>query len=393
MALAAVSMGLLGLAGTAFATQINTGGKKGAYHGQFCPALKTALDKAHFKYDCKTSKGSMENLARVKENPTQIGFSQFDVFALEYTKQAYSRPFTAIRSDVARECIFLVTKNPELENFGQVSAKAGELSFILPPIGSGSAATFDFLRQIDPDGLGLAQNVTHAGSTEEALEKALSEDGKAVSLFVQFPDPGNSRFKTINKLEGHFVPVIDRTVLRQQIDGEKVYFAQETEVSNPKLWKSGEKVVTACTPLVLFTGDPKQMPVGQAQQDQEDLINTIRAVSAEELQPKKGFFKTLWNKTKAVSADAVEKLMDASEKAREAATPYIEKAKEKAVEAKEKAKELGTKAVESAGPALEKAKEGTKNLYEKAKEGTKEMIDTAKEKVGGSGAEGETQGQ
>ena len=97
-------------------------------------------------------------------------------------------------------------KNKELLSFGDVAARADELHFVLPPQGSGSASTFDYLRRIDPDGLGRALDVTYAESTDIALKKALASDSKSVALFVQFPDPNNDRFKLIAKEKGLFHP-------------------------------------------------------------------------------------------------------------------------------------------------------------------------------------------
>ena len=65
---------------------------------------------------------------------------------------------------------------------------------------------------------------------------------------MQFADPDSARFALVGKLGGHFVPVIDRTILRQEVDGQKIYFAQETQVENAHWTKAGRKVVTACTP-------------------------------------------------------------------------------------------------------------------------------------------------
>ncbi len=363
----------------ASAAQIHSGGPKGAYFGQFCPALQKVLKKAQFDYRCAQSRGSLENIQRVRDNPTDIGFSQFDVFALESAKSGYARPLVAVRTDVARECLFLVTNDKTLTSFGSVSGNAYKLHFIMPPRGSGSAATFDFLRHVDPEGIGLAQNVTYATSVEDAIRQTLKASDNTVTLFVQFPDPDNFRFKLVDELGGHFVPVIDRSLLRQQIGGEKVYYAEDTEVIDSKLWKKGQKLITACTPLVIFTGSPEQFPAGQARLDQEDLIRTIKAAPRDDLRPKKGFFKRLWARTKSLSAEAVEKMMVASEKAREAAAPALEKAKEAGGRAWEKAKELGQKASEAAAPALEKAKEAGGRAWEKAKELGGKAMEKAKE--------------
>ncbi len=361
----------LALAGVAEANKIHTGGARGAYSSDFCPPLADRLAKAKFNYKCTPSLGSNDNIQKVLQNRRDIGFSQFDVFALAVAKQYPAQPFQVIRADIARECLFMVTKNRDLKNFGDVAARADELDFILPPQGSGSASTFDYLRKIDPHGIGRAINVKHAESTDIALRQALSGDNKnAVALFVQFPDPNNDRFKLIAKQKGLFVPVIDRNILRQQVDDHKIYFAQETEVSNGNFWKKGAKVTTACTPMVIFTGNPQLMANGDEQLDQKDMINTINDIPADQLLPKQGFFKRAWAKTRSLSAEAAEKMMQASEKAREKAAPMLEKAKEKALELKDKAT-----------PMLDTAREKAKELGNKAMEKAKDLGDAAREKM------------
>lgn len=384
---AATGLSLLMVA-SSLASQINTGGRTGAYFGRFCPELKTALKKSAFDYECALSKGSRENLQRVVSDPTQIGYSQFDVFALEKTILGGENLFTTIRADLGNECLFMVTKNRQITNFGEVAALAASLRFILPPEKSGSAATFEFLQQIDPNGLGLATSVSHAASTDEAIEQALASND-AVTLFVQFPDPENARFKLIDKLEGHAIPVIDRNILRQQIGGEKVYYAEETEISNPKWLKSSDRVITACTPMVLFTGNSSRVEDSTARRDLDDLVKTVRALKADDLRPKEGFFKRMWRKTKRLSAKSVEGIVDLSEKAREKAAPTLEAAKKKSKELMEKAgpaleaaKEKSKELIEQAGPALETAKEKGKELMEKAGDLAEQAKEKGKELMG-----------
>ncbi|MFO1173097.1 MAG: hypothetical protein U1E49_19295, partial [Hyphomicrobiaceae bacterium] len=121
--------------------------------------------------------------------------------------------------------------------------------------------------------------------------------------------------------------------------------------------------VTACTPMVVFTGAPARVDEGNARKDQEDLIKTIEAVKVEDLQPKQGFFSKLWKRTKEISAVSVEKMVDVSQKAREKAKPTLDK-------------------------ALERAKE----MKDQATEGAKELYDEAKKKMG-TGSETSTDGQ
>ncbi len=382
MALLAATIGSMSSFTALHAFQINSGGENGSYHQHFCPTLSKELKKAQFDYNCTTSDGSRENLQRVASQPDQIGFSQLDVYSYETILRNQRGNHEIIRSDLAKECLFMVTKNKSLTNYGQVLNSAENLNFILPPQTSGSSGTFEFLQRIDPDGLGAAGSITYTDTTDEALRQVLnSDDESAITLFVQFPDPDNARFKMIAENEGHFIPVIDRTILRQEIGGEKVYFAEETEITNASWMTSGKKVVSSCTPMVLFTGSPSQFPAGKTQDEQKDLIRTVSAIPAEDLQQKPGLLKSLYNQTKALSAASVEAMMEATEKARNAAEPYVKKAQEATKPMLDSASEAGRQAQESAKPMLEGLEKFGQKTLDKAGELTRKATDKAKDLV------------
>lgn len=339
------------------AAQINTGGETGAYFSRFCPLLRDALSESRFKYTCTTSEGSRENMQRTMSDPTDIGFAQLDIYALERTMLG-DELFTTLRTDGARECLFMVSRNNDLTNLGQIGGTASELRFVLPPEKSGSAASFEFLRQIDPDGLGLAREVTYAASTDEAIEAALSADD-TVTLFVQYPDPANARFKDIEKRGGRLIPVLDRNILRQQINGQKIYFAEATDVKNPKWNKASDKFVTACTPLVVFTGNPERLDDKKAQDEHADLVRTVKDFDSDVLKPKTGgnFFTRLWRRTKKLSGESMEKLLELSDDARERAGPIMERAKEASKRALERAGELAEDGIDRSKDLIDKARE------------------------------------
>ncbi len=338
--------------GVATANQINTGPQSGAYHTTFCPALERQLARSKFEHKCTPSEGTLDNLSRVAADARQIGYGQLDVFALEAPALGGAKTFTRLRTDDVRECVFAVTRNRDLTTYGDVAVNAGRLRFVLPPKTSGSAGTFRYLQQIDTDGVAKAKAVVNATDADEAIKLALSADD-TVAFFVQFPDPDNPRFKNIEAQGGHIVPVIDRAILRAQVDGQKIYFAQETEVANAKWMKSGQRVVTACTPLVLFTGTPERVTSDQARLDHKDMIATVQALKASALVPREGTWSQLWRKTRELTGSSVEKLVRLSQDAREKAKPMMEKAKELGGEALEKAKEAAEKAKEAAKGALE----------------------------------------
>ncbi len=373
----------LAVSQAAAAGQIHTGGKSGAYHTTFCPRLKKVLRNAHFPFTCQTSEGSLANIARVKDVPDDIGFAQLDVFALDRAESGISAPLKSMRTDLARECLFLITKDRSLENFGDVSKRADQLTFVLPPTESGPAATFRFLQKIDPDGLGRATKVTHAASTMDAIEKAMTAKRGTVALFVQFPNPDNARFKLVNAMDGHFIPVIDRNILHQTVDGHKVYFAQETLVTHPKFWKQGTRVVTACTPIVIFTGNPDHFPPGQERVDQQDMIRTVKAAPRTQLLPEKGMLKSIWSETKSLSASALARVLEAAEKAREAKLPSLgeitEKTRQYSREALEVTKEAAGTLGKKAAPAWAVTKEKAKELGQKAAPAWEATKEKAKE--------------
>ncbi len=350
----------------AIASDINTGDPTGAYHSTFCPRLEAELKTSRFGYACKPSQGTAENIKRVLADPRQVGFGQLDILALEGVLTGAAPPVTVMRRDDARECLFAVTRNTDIQSYGHLAANAAKLRFILPPEGSGSFATFKFLKSVDPDGLGKAVQVTNAKDTDEAIRLALAADD-TVTLFVQFPDPDNARFKLVNNQGGHFVPVIDRAILRPQVGGQKIYFAQETLVANASWSKSGTKVVTACTPLVVFTGSPERVTDPKALQDHRDLIATVRALKTETMVPPEGLFARVWKRTMELSGATTEDLLKYSEEAREKALPYLERAKQ-----------ATEKAIEAAKPAIDRAAEESKRLIEKAKEEAKELLDKGK---------------
>jgi hypothetical protein len=200
-----------------------------------------------------------------------------------------------------------------------------------------------------------------------------------VSLLVEFADPDSARFELVRKLGGHVVPVIDRTILRQEIAGKKIYFAQETQVENAQWVKSGRKIVTACTPLVVFTGAPERVQGEQARKDHADLVRTVADLKSGALLPEETLFQRLLKRTKELSASGTEKMLEATEQAREKAKPYTDKALDTAKEASDQAKQAADRAAEAAKPYYDKSKEAAQKAYDDALRIAKELMDKSKQ--------------
>ena len=306
--------------------------------------------------------------------PRQLGYAQLDAFAFLAKELEAEAAFTIVRHDDVRQCLYAVTRNPQLMNWGDVSANAERLRIILPAADSDSASSFQLLRAIDPAGIGKAPQVRHAPSIESAIREGLSAEA-TLSLFAQFPDPDSERFALIQELGGHVVPVIDRTILRQEALGKKIYFAQETQVENPQWIKSARRIVTACTPVLVFTGTADRVAGDKARKDHEDLIRTIGALNAGALLPEESLFSKLLKRSKELTATSTEKLLQATEQAREKARPYTDKAMEAAREGAEQAKGAAERASDAAKPYVDKSKEAAQKAYDDAMKIAKELLE------------------
>jgi len=358
------------------ANQINTGDPTGVYHADFCPLLVGQLALAQFDYSCASSSGTRENMTRVAADPRHLGYGHLDVFARE-NRNMDAGALTLVRQDDTRVCLYAATRNKRVSNWGELSAHAGSLRFILPPAASDSAATFEFLRGIDAEGLGRAASVAHALSAEEAIRQALSADD-AVSLLVQLPDPQSTAFDLVRALGGHLVPVIDRAILRQAVAGRKIFFAQEVEIESAGWIRSARKLVTACTPVVVFTGRAERIAEEPARRDHEDLIRTAAAIKPPALLPEASLLGMALQRTKELSASGTERALELTEEARARAKPYAEKAMEKARKVGDQAKEVAERAGEAAKPYMDKAREAAQKAYEEAVRLGKELAGHSK---------------
>jgi len=307
------------------AAQIYTGGTNGAYHTVFCPLIKQNMGELGRDYNCVTSNGSSANIKQIARNPFDFGFAQLDAFALDSASYGRISEFEIIRSGDVRECVFAVTRQPSLTSFGQIAVAADRLKFILPPKDSGSMRTFDYLRRLDKDGLGRARNIIEAIDIDDAILRSLADDG-AVTFFVQFPDPNNERFRKIRRLGGHIVPVVDQTLLDAQIDGQRVYYAQETDIGQTSLLKFfGEKVITACTPMILFTGSNRSISLQYRRETHAQLVSRLQSMPSEDFVPKTGPFSKFLNRTKNLSEQTLASLIRSSSNARERAQPFLQR--------------------------------------------------------------------
>jgi hypothetical protein len=323
---------LLGLAAAPALAQapnpkaINTGGPQGAYHTLFCPPFPPALTRVYFTgYECTTSRGTLENIDRVLRAPTSIGFAQLDVYAREASRRAGEfQRLTVIRRDIACEGLWMITRNERLQNLGDVQGFARRINFIVPPRESGSTASFMFLRETDPDGLGRAPetNIRFARDATDMIQQVASSTDGSVGFFVQFADPTNANIKLIVERDLRVIPVVSRELLRARVDDEAVYQVQEFALTEGGFLGIGGRArtaTTACTPVAVFTGSVEAVTAGTARDDQRDLIQRVREVPSAQLLPQQSAIARLISGARRTSQQAVDGMVNAAEAAKRAA--------------------------------------------------------------------------
>jgi hypothetical protein len=266
--------------------RINTGSDNGAYQAQFCPQLLAAVANVLFRgYWCATSKGTVENIDRALEFPTNIGLAQVDILADEAIQRTEElKKIVVIRTD-ACEGLWMVTRNPDLKSYENVRENASRIHFVLPK-DSGSAASFAFLQANDRDRLGRVSdaNTHYLDDTTAVLNEVARSDDEAVGFFVQFADPQNANFKLIAETNLTIIPVISNEILDiMQWDGQPVYQQRTFKTKSGSVFDIldifATKVTTACTPLSIITGKPDASGSDEVQVNQRDLIKKINEVS------------------------------------------------------------------------------------------------------------------
>ena len=168
-----------------------------------------------------------------------------------------------------------------------------------------------------------ASPTRHRPRTRSA-RRCSAED--TVSLFVQFADPDSERFVLVaswaaTSCRSSTAPsCARRSPARRSILPRRRRSRMRSGSSGPQD-RDGLHAGGACS---------RELPTGsqgeQARKDHEDLIRTIAALKSGSLLPEERLFQKLLKRTKELSAASTEKVLEATEQAREKARPYTDKA-------------------------------------------------------------------
>ncbi|MCV6588242.1 MAG: hypothetical protein OIF57_04315 [Marinobacterium sp.] len=126
-------------------------GKKGlTYHDIFGTNIASILHEQGMKLPVLSTKGSLDNLDRVASGNASIGFTQADALMYWRDKHSAQQNNIEILGALGKECAFVAVprdgKVSDEDDLGQKGIKIA-----VGPINSGSAASWNYLTQLEDD--------------------------------------------------------------------------------------------------------------------------------------------------------------------------------------------------------------------------------------------------
>ena len=79
------------------------------------------------------------------------------------------------------------------------------------------------------------------------------------------------------------------------------------------MFTSGKKNSTACTPVVIFTGNPDSITDKIDRANQKDLVDGVASIKEADMLPKEGTLAKILSSTKRVSGSALNEMIAASD--------------------------------------------------------------------------------
>jgi hypothetical protein len=283
---------------SAQAQRIYAGTSSGSYTLDICPKVAEAVQREYFSHRCVASQGSGDNLRRVLGDPTSIGLGQLDVLAGFI--ETNPGQLTVIDPEIGFECLFAVAR--PASGISRLDELSPRTSVALPPEQSGSSDSFRFLQRMHRN-LSALRTIRHHDSALDAVRAVTDDD---IAFFVQAPNIDNPVFRAINDAGLSFIPVISRAILKREAAGISVYEPHEVGVT-PTLFGFGPplRVVTTCTPVVVFTGNPALFPIGSdTRADQETLVRTLTVID----QPDTAGWQSIFRNMAEVGQDRLQSL-------------------------------------------------------------------------------------
>ncbi|WP_353571665.1 TAXI family TRAP transporter solute-binding subunit [Candidatus Albibeggiatoa sp. nov. BB20] len=251
--------------------KIGAGGASGEYTNTIVPALNKALTDYGYRARAVISAGSQANIDKVLSGELPAGLSQLDVAALNMTPEKDPDEKLVLLGKIAPEALFCAArKEGKINSYHDITdEQATPLKVSVGREDSGTAKTFQFLMNIDPELNDSKVKLYHRPNVKVELNRLISGRRDLV-CFVMSPNPDNERIEMVMKSEELIFITIDEPAFAEaKFSGANVYDILEVPVSGGILGFNQTKVKT----LVTWVG----IVVNESQADEKllDALSTV----------------------------------------------------------------------------------------------------------------------
>jgi len=224
---------------------MGAGSTSGEYTNTIVPAIDQALRTHGFRASAKVSAGSQQNVEDVLSGELMAALSQLDVAAVNMANDPNES--LVLLGKLAPEALLCAArKGGRVRNYFDLTDQhASPLKVSVGSAKSGTARTFAFLQQLDPE-LNRLQLI-HKKNVKVELSRLISGNRDLV-CFVMMPNPDNSLVKLVaDNDELFFIEFVSPAFTTAKVNQTTIYGFMDVPVT-PGVWGfRAEKVRTLVT--------------------------------------------------------------------------------------------------------------------------------------------------
>lgn len=305
---AALSLGLAGAASAADIV-IYTGGGEGksgegsTYHEGIGQGVADFLEDIAKEYGygirLVPSNGAVDNANKVGASTGNIvlGIGQG---GLEYAA-VKSGKTTIVRKDLPGECAIAFTKEPRIGDWGDVTANAARVTWVVPE-NSGSEAFINKLYAEDSNFAGKTPTFKYvSGSEQIAATVGNPANRGTVGFFYAYPNPTTGLVNAAAKADMKIFGVLSPDVAK----GDSAYYLNRKAPYELAWFGLGETKTTRamCSKALLFVNDISKIQDTWAAADARAILTALEEAPADAFTPTSGRMAKLMTKIESMSEE------------------------------------------------------------------------------------------
>ncbi len=255
--------------------KIGAGSTAGEYYNTIIPAISAALKEHGYSAVPETSAGSQDNIDKVMTGTLRAALTQLDVAALNITAEKDPEEKLVLIGKIAPEALFCAAKKGgNIVSYADLTDEQEKpLKISVGQEKGGTASTFRYLMQLDPELKPAHIALAHKENTKMELNRLLSGRRDLV-CFVMMPNPDNELIqKVVENEELMFIEIDKPAFTKAKIGNTHIYDIMEVPISKGILGLKTKKVKTVVTWVGLIVN---------TQVTEDKLLNALDSVVTKE---------------------------------------------------------------------------------------------------------------